>query len=158
MRSRTPTDRRTFVTTALAVSGSLLAGCVGSNSSDDGSSNDAGRAASFGGWFENTANYESVVNKTKTNAVTVEVGAQANSGPYAFAPPAISITTGTTVTWKWTGLGGSHNVVAESGSFESEMASEKGHTFEHTFDSTGTYKYVCVPHESMGMKGVVVVK
>jgi plastocyanin len=28
-------------------------------------------------------------------------------------------------------------------------------TFEHTFEETGTYRYLCVPHESLGMVGAV---
>ncbi|MFC6823540.1 plastocyanin/azurin family copper-binding protein [Halopelagius fulvigenes] len=59
--------------------------------------------------------------------------------------------------WEWSGQGGSHNVSAKDGSFGSEMTGEKGHTFERTFEEAGTYKYVCVPHEAMGMKGAVVV-
>ena len=59
--------------------------------------------------------------------------------------------------WEWTGEGGTHNVVAEDGPFESETVDGDGHTFEHTFDAVGTYRYVCTPHRSLGMKGAVVV-
>ncbi len=30
--------------------------------------------------------------------------------------------------------------------------------YEHAFTVAGTYNYVCVPHETMGMKGTVIVK
>ena len=33
-----------------------------------------------------------------------------------------------------------------------------GETFSHTFESTGTYRYFCVPHEGAKMHGVVVVR
>lgn len=178
MRPTTSTGRRTFLKTAaaVAVAGPLLAGCTstGTANSGDGSagasSNDAqanggnagsasgsGDAPAFGGWLDNT-NYKSVTDKTGASEVTVKVGAEGNNGPYSFAPPAIRVGTGTAVTWEWTGEGGTHNVVAQDGSFESELSAEKGHTFEYTFDSSGTYKYSCEPHEAMGMKGVVVVK
>lgn len=116
------TDRRTFVKTvaALSITGPLLAGCMNDGSSNTEDSN----KASFGGWFGNTANYEGVTNKTGTS-VTVKVGAKTSNGPYAFAPPAIKIGTGTTVTWKWTGLGGAHNVVAKDGSFESKLTRDR---------------------------------
>lgn len=157
------TDRRNFLKTAaaLTVTGSLLAGCTSSGTSGDSDNTpnaDSGRQASFDGWFENTANYEEVIDKTDTSTVAVQVGADGNNGAYAFAPPAIKIASGTTVTWEWTGMGGSHNVVADDGSFESEMTAEQGHTFDHSFDSAGTYKYYCLPHKAMGMKGVVVVE
>ena len=35
---------------------------------------------------------------------------------------------------------------------------QPGKTFEHTFTVPGTYKYVCHPHEDMGMTGQVIVK
>lgn len=38
-----------------------------------------------------------------------------------------------------------------------EPTDEAGHTFEHTFDSPGVYKYYCTPYEAMGMKGAIFV-
>ena len=35
---------------------------------------------------------------------------------------------------------------------------EAGATFRYTFTSPGTYRYVCLPHESAGMLGTVVVE
>jgi plastocyanin len=34
---------------------------------------------------------------------------------------------------------------------------EPGQTYTHTFTFPGTYKYICVPHEEMGMMGEVIV-
>ncbi|HET7324346.1 MAG TPA: halocyanin domain-containing protein [Halococcus sp.] len=178
MRPTPSTGRRTFLKTAtVAGAGALLAGCTSTGTADsgDGSSgsdnngtsadsdsaggaSSSGGASAFDGWLDGT-NYDgSVTDKTGASEATVKVGAETSSGPYAFAPPAVTVKTGTTVIWEWTGDGGSHNVVAQDGSFESELSAEKGHTFEHTFDSSGTYKYFCAPHKSMGMKGVVLVK
>ena len=127
----------------------------GGGSGGDGGS---GEAASFDGWFDNTDNVDGVVDETGADAVTVEVGTEANGGAYGFGPAAVRVSTGTTVTWEWTGEGASHNVAAEDGSFESELVGEAGHTFEHTFEESGTTKYACTPHEAMGMKGAVVVE
>jgi hypothetical protein len=33
-----------------------------------------------------------------------------------------------------------------------------GSRFSHTFDVPGIYYYVCLPHEEMGMVGIVVVR
>ncbi|MGN8218104.1 halocyanin domain-containing protein [Halococcus morrhuae DSM 1307] len=109
------------------------------------------------GWFDGVSNFEKVVDKTGTKQTEVAVGAKGNGGNFAFSPPAIRVDPGTTITWKWTGEGGGHNVVAESGAFESEIASEAGHTFEHTFEEKGAVNYACVPHRSMGMRGAVLV-
>ncbi|NHN61511.1 halocyanin domain-containing protein [Halorussus sp. JP-T4] len=118
-------------------------------------------AAQSGGdlssWFEGVSNYDGIVDETGQSEVTVEVGAAGNNGNFAFGPAAIRVDPGTTVVWEWTGKGGSHNVAAEDGSFESEMTGSTGHTFEQTFDETGITKYACTPHKAMGMKGAVVV-
>lgn len=108
-------------------------------------------------WFENTTNYDGVVDRTGESGVTVEVGVEANEGAFGFGPAAIRIDPGTTVTWSWTGKGGSHNVAHTDGDFESDLVDSADHTFEHTFESEGTYAYSCTPHEMMGMKGAVVV-
>jgi len=175
-------DRRTFLraTAAAALAGSTaLAGCS-SASSDAGNDGDTqapdasgggdggdssgsnggsgGGSTDFGGWFDDTSNFDGVVDETGTERVTVEVGATGNDGNFAFDPPAIRVSEGTTVVWKWTGEGGSHDVVAADGSFEADLNGTAGHTFEHTFDASGTTKYYCMPHKSMGMKGAVVVE
>ncbi|OYR81888.1 halocyanin, partial [Halorubrum sp. E3] len=60
--------------------------------------------------------------------------------------------------WEWTGQGGSHNVAATEGAFESDTVGDEGHTFEQTFEDSGTYTYVCTPHEAVGMKGAIYVE
>jgi halocyanin-like protein len=110
---------------------------------------------SFGGWLDDVSNYDGVVDKTGTSSVTIKVGSEANGGNFGFSPPAVRVDPGTTVTWEW--AAGLHNVVADSGAFESELTDESGFTFEQTFEETGVVKYLCRPHESLGMRGVVVV-
>lgn len=112
----------------------------------------------YDGWFDDTDTYNGTVDGTGQETVTVSVGA-GDSG-LAFEPAAIAIDPGTTVIWEWTGEGGGHNVAAEDGSFESQTVSEAGHTFEHTFgeDTNGDiFKYVCVPHQTLGMVGAIAV-
>lgn len=108
-------------------------------------------------WLSDTSNFDGVVDKTGQSSVTVEVGVEANGGAFGFGPAAIRVSPGTTVTWKWTGKGSSHNVVDSGGAFESKLADAAGHTFEHTFSETGTYTYACTPHKTLGMKGAVIV-
>jgi len=96
----------------------------------------------------------------------------------AFAPDAVTVTAGTTVTWENTGTVG-HTVTAYedelpdgasyfgSGDFESENAARQnpgiatigeGETFEHTLEVPGEYEYFCIPHESSGMTGTITVE
>ena len=92
------------------------------------------------------------------DAITIKVGAKGNMGDFGFGPAAVAISPATTVTWEWTGRGGAHNVVAEQGTFTSGApVSAEGTTFKYTLGKLGVYKYVCEPHESMGMKGSVLV-
>jgi len=99
----------------------------------------------------------------------------------AFDPGNLTVSTGTTVTWE---NGGSvaHTVTAyddgipsgstyfASGDYESEEAAREGFrggdggfvegdgSFEHTFDTAGTYEYFCIPHETTGMTGTITVE
>jgi halocyanin-like protein len=168
---RTDSGRRRLL--ALVGSGLVagLAGCSGGGDGGDGGGDGGdgggdggdgggdGTAPSFGGWMSGVSNYERVVDETGTDEIAVAVGVEANGGAYGFGPAAVRVDPGTTVVWEWTGKGQQHNVVAEEGgSFESELSAQEGFTFEHTFSEAGTYKYVCTPHRSLGMKGVVVVE
>ncbi|MEF8852986.1 MAG: halocyanin domain-containing protein [Haloarculaceae archaeon] len=89
--------------------------------------------------------------------VTISVGA--GSEGLSFAPTFVWIDEGTEVTWEWTGEGGGHNVVAQSGAdFRSgDPVSQAGTTFSHTFEASGMVTYYCNPHEALGMKGAIAV-
>lgn len=160
-------DRRTFLTTATVLGGSLLGGCMGlsapQNTAPVGSespSTTASAPSSLGEWTTQMNNYESVVDRTGTESVTVGVGVEADNGTYfAFGPAVVKISPGTTVTWQWLGTGGSHNVHAVAGAdFESETTATEGHRFQQTFESERTVTYQCDPHTSIGMKGAVLVR
>jgi copper-containing nitrite reductase len=99
------------------------------------------------------------------------VGGVVTMGSMSFAPPTITINTGEQVVWKNTSSY-YHNVVDDptkalhrvdvsspSGSapFASSLL-QPGTSFYHVFDKPGTYHYVCVVHESSGMKGTVIVR
>ena len=90
----------------------------------------------------------------RTGETTVDVLVGAGNG-FEYDPAHIRIDTGTTVVWEWTGDGGGHDVYEITEAFESELTAEAGFTFEHTFDEPGTFEYVCTPHQSQGMDGVV---
>jgi halocyanin-like protein len=149
-------NRRAFLTTAALSGACLLAGCGGS----DGTATPAGSAPDeVATYLADTDNFDgSLQDETGTDSVSVDVGAPGNGGNFGFAPPAIRVDTGTTVTWVWTGEGNMHNVVHEGGDFESQQTAEEGFEFEHTFDEAGTYRYACTPHAALGMKGAVVVE
>jgi plastocyanin len=66
----------------------------------------------------------------------------------AFKPGTIEVAVGDTVTWVYKG-GVKHNVIGPG----FNGPTQKSGTFEHTFNSAGSFKYVCTIHP--GMKGTV---
>ena len=96
-----------------------------------------------------------------------------------YDPKDVTVSSGTTVVWKNVGTVG-HSVTAyeekipdgaeyfASGGFDSMQAARSnypsqgevqgGETYEHTFETAGTYEYFCIPHETAGMKGTVTVE
>ena len=150
-------DRRAFLGAAAATAVGLLAGCSGSGGGVPSATGSPQQTVDQ--YLNETDNYDGTIqDETGSDSVTVDVGAEGNGGDYAFAPPAVRIDSGTTVTWVWTGNGNGHNVVHERGEFESETTAESGFEFEHTFESAGTYLYYCAPHLGFNMRAAVVVE
>jgi len=122
----------------------------------------AGAQNGFDGWLDDVDNYDgTVTDMTGQSEVTVEVGAEGNGGPFAFAPPAVRVSPGTSIVFEWTS--DNHNVLVEEQPEEADWAGEEslentGYTYSHTFETEGVYKYFCQPHLAVGMKGVVVVE
>ena len=92
-------------------------------------------------------------------------------GSMSFIPATITINAGEQVTWKNTSSY-FHNVVNDparalsrvdvsspsgAATFASTLL-QPGATFFHVFDKPGTYRYVCVVHETGGMKGTIIVR
>ncbi|MFB6252021.1 MAG: halocyanin domain-containing protein [Halobellus sp.] len=132
----------------------LASGALGGAASSASAQSSGGDVDS---WLSNTSNHDGIVDQTGQSSVTVEVGVEANGGAFGFGPAAIRVSPDTTVTWEWTGNGGSHDVVDTEGDFESDLTDSAGHTFDHAFSEPGTYTYSCTPHETLGMKGAAVV-
>ncbi len=79
-------------------------------------------------------------------------------GSNVFEPETAYVKPGGTVRWVWDSSG--HNVVAESTPSGSDWSGHEpledaGFEYEHTFETEGTYEYVCTPHAALGMEGVI---
>ncbi|MFB6079778.1 MAG: plastocyanin/azurin family copper-binding protein [Haloferacaceae archaeon] len=160
------TDRRTWLKVVGGAAGvalvPALAGCSGGSGASSPSPSSATETASTSGgggqWAER-----------KTVDMTDSL---------KFDPDHVRVSKGTNVTWKNpSGIG--HTVTAyddglpdgasyfASGGYDSEQAARdaykddtggvvsKGESYSHTFRTTGTYKYFCIPHEMNGMVGYV---
>jgi len=89
------------------------------------------------------------------------------AGQFVFTPAVVWLESGGTIEWAIEGA--SHSVTAyhpdndkplrvpeDAAAFDSETL-PAGESFEHTFETPGVYNYYCIPHEGLGMVGVVVV-
>jgi plastocyanin len=77
-----------------------------------------------------------------------------NISGFAFDPATITIKVGQAVTWT-NQDSVVHTVVASDNSWSSDSL-ETGASFSHTFDTAGTFTYICGVHPSM--KGTVIVQ
>ncbi len=112
-----------------------------------------------------------------TPAAGAAGGAAATSATVNFTadnkydPASVTIAKGGTVTWN------NGSTVQHTATFDPSKAVNKanvslpsgvapwdsglidaGKTATHTFTDVGTYKYVCVPHETLGMLGTIIVQ
>ena len=157
--------RREFVRTAggATVAGATV-GTAGAAAAAEGEGGEGGGEGGktvpvFGSYLDDANLYseDGIVDARDQDSVTVDVGA---GDGIAFDPPAVWISTGTTVTWEWTGEGGGHNVIANEGpaGLDSGSAKESGtYEYEFTDEDAGITTYFCSPHENQGMKGGVAV-
>jgi plastocyanin len=72
---------------------------------------------------------------------------------FAFNPADVTVAKGTTVTWK-NDDSATHRIKSGDGSFDSKDL-KNGDSFDHTFDTAGTFDYICGIHPSM--KGKITV-
>ena len=91
-------------------------------------------------------------------------------GALMFSPATLPIHVGDTVRWTWDSPG--HSVVSGTATATTEtpdgkfcspsdtncstiQLSNMGATYEHTFNTAGTFPYFCAPHGTLGMTGTI---
>lgn len=83
------------------------------------------------------------------------------TGAKKFVPDSVTITVGDTVRWKNIDGAAQHTATRKDDpAFDSGLLAQ-GETFSFTFtkaSGASGFDYVCTPHASMGMKGVVIVQ
>jgi amicyanin len=79
--------------------------------------------------------------------------ASINIENFKFAPPTLTVTAGTSVTWK-NEDDSPHRIGDKNGTFVSAALDTDG-TFSHTFTTPGEYPYICTIHPFMVGKIVV---
>ena len=154
--------RRGFLGGLVVLSTTVLAACSG-NAASTSSNTGAATAVSR---VSGALNAEASAAQSVGNSATVKM-TDAN----VYEPPTVTISKGGTVTWQnaaqtvhsatfdpsKAAKAGDGSLPAGVKPFDSGLL-QPGQTFSHTFDTVGTYKYFCVPHETLGMLGTIIVK
>ena len=165
-------NRRTFIkasSTVTTVGVTSLAGCADDGGGDGGN----------GGQEPAEDTPEETPEETDTGTPEGDGGGDGDQNTvametegddYYFDPIGLFVKSGTTVTFRIES--GSHSSTAyqegngpaevtripeDAEAWDSGTLSEQGATFEHTFETAGTYDYFCIPHKSLGMVGRIVV-
>lgn len=156
--------RRTVLASLGGLAVGSLAGCSADESSDTTEPDypeytDVPQSAAE--YLSNTSNFDGTgVDRTDAEEVSVTVGARGNGSYWAFDPAVVAISPGTTVVWEWSGRGSAHNVASPGDGeplYSGPAITSDSETYAYTFESSGTYRYVCEPHEIQGMKGAIIV-
>lgn len=158
-------DRRSYLrVVGTAVGGTAtMAGCLGAPQGQEGTP-----TPESDGTPTTTPTPEETPGGGGSNATTVAMVTDGDQN--YFDPIGLFVEQGTTVTWQIDS--GAHSSTAyQEGNgpaqttripegaeaWNSDILSEQGATFEHTFETVGTYDYFCIPHKTLGMVGRVVV-
>jgi len=134
----TAVSRRGFIRAAAGAG--AVAGATGTAAAQEGNETDSGDG--------------SLPGAGQTEEVVVGPG-----GDFVFDPEELQILQGTTVNFVWDSDG--HNVVPrsqpEGANWEGtgEELQNSGYEYSHTFETLGTYEYVCTPHAQAGMEATI---
>ena len=96
-----------------------------------------------------------------STAISIVSGASAPNNPKFYDPTPANVAVGTTVTWTnndatlHTVYSGTPDDSANGGKLFQSTYMAKGQTFEHKFDTAGTFDYFCTLHPFMLGKVVV---
>ncbi|MGH9173505.1 MAG: plastocyanin/azurin family copper-binding protein [Vicinamibacterales bacterium] len=103
-----------------------------------------------------TANVSFALASTGGGGQIVEVRLTAN---LTFVPAQVTISPGQTIRWVNEAAAPDHTVTPDGHSeWTSQPMTDAGQTFEHTFNSAGSFPYFCEPHLSQGMTGTITVQ
>ncbi|MFP8956343.1 plastocyanin/azurin family copper-binding protein [Natrialbaceae archaeon A-CW3] len=79
-------------------------------------------------------------------------------GDNYYEPDSLTIEPGTTVVWEWVGQA-DHNVepteIPDDAEWDGHPDLKADGDYEFTFDTEGTYDYVCTPHVGVGMVATI---
>jgi plastocyanin len=90
--------------------------------------------------------------------VDVNMEDPGKSGEYVYDPSEFTFARGEEVTLVMASEGEFHTFTVEDLDIDVHVDAWKSKALTYTFDEPGTYKLVCIPHETLGMTGVITVR
>ena len=95
---------------------------------------------------------------TTAVAQTVDLTDAGGRGPFAFGPADMTFNVGDTVNFEFVGESQFHTFTVEELGIDVDVDAGETVNFEFTFDASGTYELICVPHQALGMVGTITVR
>ena len=89
--------------------------------------------------------------------VRVENQDKGGSGVYQFVPSELNFEVGDTVTFEITAETEFHTFTVDDLGIDVSLEAGETVTHTYTFDKAGTFKLLCIPHETFGMTGTITV-
>ncbi len=91
-------------------------------------------------------------------AKTVKLDDAGGRGPFSFDPADLTFDAGETVDFTFVGESQFHTFTVADLGIDVDVAAGETVSFQHTFDTPGTYTLICIPHQSLGMVGTITVR
>ena len=91
-------------------------------------------------------------------AKTVKLDDAGGRGPFMFDPADLTFDAGETVDFTFVGESTFHTFTVEELGIDVDVAAGETVSFQHTFDTPGTYTLICIPHQALGMVGTITVR
>jgi plastocyanin len=89
---------------------------------------------------------------------SLDVVMQDEGGNYAYSPVEITVSTGETLELVLTSQNEFHSFTVDDLDIDLEVEAGETEELVFTFDKPGTYDFICIPHESLGMVGQIIVQ
>ncbi|MCH8309268.1 MAG: hypothetical protein IIB17_02075 [Chloroflexi bacterium] len=91
-------------------------------------------------------------------AVSVSLNDSGGRGPFEFAPIDFTFKRGETVNFSFVGESQFHTFTINELGIDVAVDGGASVDFSFTFDTPGTYKLICIPHEALGMVGTITIE
>ena len=99
-------------------------------------------------------------NQTASSGLEIEIGMQdpGGTGEYLYSPASHKFKVGDEITFVLMSETEFHSFTVDD--LDLDLSVDAGETIKHTitFDKAGTYKIICIPHETLGMVGEITVE